>query len=203
MTVTTFTLLRHGKVAGPSALYGHTDIALSEAGNSETAAAIAKVHGQLPIHTLVSSPLIRCAAAAHAFAQAQHLPLQLEPELKEMHFGQWDGIAFDQLNDNWQQLEAFWHSPSVIAPPDGETLEIFAQRVIQCWEWLAKNNAGKHQLIICHGGVIRIILAHILQIDWRNPRWFNQLQIAYSSSTRIEIGNHEGAQAQVKWIGLP
>lgn len=201
MTAKTFTLLRHGKVNGLPALYGHTDIALSEQGYADLAAAIATTHARDPIDIIISSPLIRCAAVAHAFATEHKIPLQLEPQLKEMHFGHWDGVAFDHLGDNWPELEAFWHSPSVIAPPAGETLEVFAQRVIQSWEWLAKNNSGQHQLIVCHGGVIRIILAHILQIDWRNASWFKQLHIAYSSSTRIEIDDHTGAQAQIKWIG--
>lgn len=203
MTVKIFTLLRHGQVNGEPALYGHTDIALSEQGYSDVAAALARTHAQSPIHSVVSSPLIRCAAAAHAFTEQQGMPLQLEPQLKEMHFGHWDGLAFATLGDSWPALEAFWHSPSTATTPGGETLEAFAQRVIQCWERLLNRNSGQHQVIVCHGGVIRIILAHILQIDWRNPSWFKQLQIAYSSSTRIEVGDYPEAQAQVKWIGLP
>lgn len=201
MAAKTFTLLRHGKVDGQPALYGHTDVALSAQGYSDLAAAIARIHVQAPIHNIVSSPLLRCAAVAHSFAAEHKIPLQLEPQLKEMHFGHWDGVAFDSLGNSWQELEAFWHSPAVVTPPAGETLDAFAQRVIQAWEWLAKSNSGQHQLIVCHGGVIRIILAHILQIDWRNASWFKQLHIEYNSSTRIEIADHAAAKAQIKWIG--
>lgn len=202
MTAKTFTLLRHGKVDGKPALYGHSDVPLSEQGHQDLATAIDKIHAQASIHSIISSPLIRCAAIAQTFSAEHKIPLQLEPHFKEMHFGQWDGIAFDSLGEQWQQLEAFWQSPSVVAPPEGETLEVFALRVIKAWELLAKNNCGQHQLLICHGGVIRIILAHVLQIDWRNPSWFKHLHIEYGSSTRIEIGEHENAEAQVKWIGL-
>ncbi|RYE51090.1 MAG: hypothetical protein EOP48_18730 [Sphingobacteriales bacterium] len=66
--VATFTLLRHGQVAGPAALYGHTNVALSEQGYNAMHASMKKIHALQSIDTIVSSPLIRCAQLAELFS---------------------------------------------------------------------------------------------------------------------------------------
>lgn len=202
MTTKTFTLLRHGKVQGLPALYGNTDIALSAQGWLDSASAMHKIHGQLTIDTIITSPLIRCAAIAEKFATAQKISLQYESRLKEMNFGVWDGIPFDEMGETWQELEAFWNSPFLVHPPQGEMLDFFAKRVIQAWEILIQNNTGQHQLLVCHGGVIRIILAHVLHIDWRNASLYKQLYINYNSHTRITVDHCDNALPVIQWIGM-
>ena len=54
------TLIRHGAVDGPAALYGHTDIACSEKGLSELDHNILAVHRLNPVSHIVCSPRIRC-----------------------------------------------------------------------------------------------------------------------------------------------
>lgn len=200
-SATLITLVRHGKVAGPAALYGKTDIPLSTAGHSDLTRALNNLHTQNPITQLISSPKIRCLQVAQEFSTQQHIPLQTEDNLQEMNFGVWDGIPFDELGDEWKNIEAFWHSPDSMQPPQGESLTEFAARVIASWNLLIRDNTPGHKVIICHGGVIRILIAHILHLDWRNAALFKQLQIDYASCTRIEIGNYENALPVVRWIG--
>ncbi|RZA04637.1 MAG: histidine phosphatase family protein, partial [Moraxellaceae bacterium] len=95
----------------------------------------------------------------------------------------------------------FWQSPEKIQPPNGEHLGLFAKRVISAWEYLTKNPSDEHHLIVCHGGTIRIIIAHILRIDWRNAALFTQLHINYNSITRIELTEAGKTAAIIKCIG--
>lgn len=200
MTSKLITLVRHGKVAGPAALYGRTDIALSAAGHSDLTRALDNLHSQTPIHHLISSPRLRCLQVAQEFSVQHKIPLHTEDNLQEMDFGIWDGVPFDELGDEWKNIEAFWESPHSMQPPEGESLTDFAARVITSWESLISNTKPGHHAIICHGGVIRILIAHILKLDWRNPALFKQLQIDYASHTRIEIGDYEKAVPVVRWI---
>ena len=200
MTTKLITLVRHGKVAGPAALYGHTDIALSADGYRDLLNRLNSLHAQTPINKLISSPRLRCLQVAQEFSVQHQIPLHTEENLQEMDFGIWDGIPFDELGDEWKNIEAFWESPHSMQPPEGESLTDFAARVINSWESLIRNTNAGHQIIVCHGGVIRIIIAHLLQIDWRNPALFKQLQIDYTSHTRIEIGSHDNALPIIKWI---
>lgn len=202
MNSTLITLVRHGKVAGPAALYGRTDIALSAAGHSDLTRTLNNLHTQTPICQLISSPRVRCLHVAQEFSRQHKIPLRTEDNLHEMDFGIWDGVPFDELGDEWKNIEAFWDSPQGVQPPKGESLTDFAARVIGSWESLINNIKPGHEVIICHGGVIRILIAHILQLDWRNPALFKQLQIDYASHTRIEIGDYDGALPIIKWIGL-
>ncbi len=203
MTSTIITLVRHGKVAGPAALYGRTDIALSAAGYSDLTRTLNNLHTQAPISQLISSPRLRCLQVAQEFSVQHKILLHTEDNLQEMDFGIWDGIPFDELGDEWKNIEAFWQSPHSMQPPAGESLTDFAARVISSWESLISNNKPGHEVIICHGGVIRILIAHILQLDWHNAALFKQLQIDYASCTRIEIGAYDKALPVIKWIAAP
>lgn len=196
------TLVRHGKVEGPAALYGHTDIGLSHEGLSELQTTIRHVHQLNPITHILSSPLIRCAHPARAFSRISQLPLRILDDLKEMHFGDWDGIPFDEFSEeHWQALNRFWETPSTAQAPCGETLQSFAGRVIRGWQQIQDNKSAEHQLVICHGGVIRIIIAQLLNLDWANASLFRQLTIDYASNTRIEILNDADALPIIRYIG--
>ncbi len=201
MTSTIITLIRHGKVAGPAALYGRTDIPLSAAGHSDLTRTLNNLHTQNPVNQIISSPRIRCLQVAQEFSTQHKIPLRTEDNLQEMDFGIWDGIPFDELGDEWKNIEAFWESPHSMQPPEGESLTDFATRVISGWEQFINIAKPGHHTIICHGGVIRILIAHILQLDWRNAALFKQLQIDYTSCTRVEIGGYDGAVPVVRWIG--
>ena len=203
-TTRIFSLVRHGQVAGPAALYGHSDIALSDEGRTNLQRCLTQLHAALPCAALICSPLIRCAAVGQGFAREHDIELRLKPELREMNFGQWDGIAFDAMpTEQWQQLENFWQQPAQVTPPQGESLQQFHGRVVRAWETICAQNPGEHQLIICHGGVIRIIIAHILGLDYSNPLLFKQLHLGYASHSRIELSSSTQAQPLVKWIGAP
>jgi alpha-ribazole phosphatase len=203
MTSTIITLVRHGKVAGPAALYGRTDIPLSTAGYNDLTRTLSSLHAQTPINYLISSPRLRCVQVAQEFSTQHKIPLYIEDNLQEMDFGIWDGVPFNDLGDEWKNIEAFWQSPHTMQPPEGESLTDFATRIIHSWKSLIDNTAPRHDVIICHGGVIRILIAHLLQLDWRNPALFKQLQIDYASCTRIEIGDYDQALPVIKWIAAP
>lgn len=201
MTSTLITLVRHGKVAGPAALYGRTDIALSAAGYADVTRTLQNVHAHSPVSQVISSPRQRCLTVAQEFSAQHRIALQIEENLREMDFGVWDGVPFDALGNEWKNIEAFWDSPEGVQPPQGEALNDFAARIISSWATLIGNAKSAHHLVICHGGVIRILIAHILKLDWQNPALFKQLQIDYASHTRIEIGDYDYAVPVIQWIG--
>lgn len=196
------TLMRHGWVDGPAALYGHTDISLSSDGENLLRTAINRVHERHPINRIVCSPLVRCAQLANEFATALDVPLEVMSDLKEIHFGEWDGIPFDNFSEEqWRSLASFWEAPINARPPQGESLQIFATRVIHSWQHIQNEHSAPHQLVLCHGGVIRIIIAHLLNLDWANPALFRQLTIDYASHTLIEIPDHPDALPVIRHIG--
>lgn len=197
-----FSFVRHGKVDGPAALYGKTDIAASARGQQELLAALERLHQENPIDFIVSSPLQRCAQTAEEFATHHLLPITLEPDLQECDFGAWDGVDFSALQSQWPALEKFWQSPLDISPPQGENLQTFYDRINAIWQDIQTQQYCDHTLILCHGGTIRMMLAALLKIPLESPL-FAQLRIDYCSHTQIEVSDAVGAKPIVRWIGAP
>lgn len=192
MTVT-IDLLRHGKVDGPPALYGHTDVDVTPEGQ----ALVRRQISQLPLNGQVfCSPLKRCKDVAFEFNRQT----QVIDGLAEMDFGAWDGIPFDLQQNNWPQLEAFWQNPGEKSTPGGESLTAFSHRVIAAWQQVVSSCDEGHHLVVCHGGVIRAILAHVLDVDINNAKWFSSLKIGYASLTRITIPDHNNHFSLVNYI---
>jgi len=192
---TTLYLLRHGKVNGLPALYGHTDIDVTDEINSKIVSELNQLQKNLDsnnITQIVSSPLQRCFKVAEQFAQMNSVPIEKADNFKEMYFGELDGISFDEIRDsehsekNWHKLENFWKEPEQHPLPEAELLLHFYQRVAQAWEQLLEKHQGKNILLVCHGGVIRMILSYILNLDHTNKALFSQLTIKNSSITLIK-----------------
>ncbi|NAX22603.1 histidine phosphatase family protein [Vibrio sp. V39_P1S14PM300] len=199
MKVLNFYLLRHGKTLGQSALNGRTDVGVDLAVQHRIRDRM--VEKELPITHIVSSPLQRCAQVATLLHERlDNVPLNLDAAFQEMDFGDYDGVAFEKLDDKWQELEAFWYDPADRPLPNGESLAEFHQRVTQAWDKLVDTAHGD-TLLICHGGTIRIILAHILNLDWKNPAWYSQLNIANQSLSHVQISVTDSRFASVKTIG--
>lgn len=197
-----FSFVRHGKINGPAALYGITDIPLSIRGQQELLAGLARLHQETPIDYIFSSPLQRCAKTAEEFATHHLLPISIMAELQECNFGDWDGVDFNALQNQWPQLEQFWQSPLLSTPPNGEDLQIFSSRVNNAWKDIQTQQYCEHTLILCHGGTIRMVIAALLNIPLESAL-FQQLHIDYCSHTRIDISDHPEAKPIVRWVGSP
>ncbi len=156
--ITRIDLLRHGETEQGGGFRGSLDDALTAHGWQQMRDAVALAG---PWDVLVSSPLQRCAAFARELAVQQGLPLQLEPDLRELHFGDWEGrSAADLMQDNAEALGLFWADPYGFTPPGGEPLVQFEARVLAAIEYLRQRFAGQRLLVICHAGVMRLLLTH-------------------------------------------
>lgn len=194
-------LLRHGKTEGPAALNGVTDVLVNATRQDDIAARL-QASNYLFDH-IISSPLKRCLDLASRVV-TDIVQLNIMPELQEMNFGEFDGRSFDSLTpEEWGRLDAFWQSPTDHELYQGEPLGIFHQRVVTAWETRIANLA-KDSLIITHGGVIRMIVAHVLHLDWKNRHLYVTLDIANQSITTIEVSYVEQQPYfSVKAIGVP
>lgn len=197
-----FSFIRHGRVKGPAALYGKTDIEMNTHAQQELLHGLEYLHRENPIDYIISSPLKRCFSAAEEFSKHHLLSLEINDGLQECDFGDWDGVDFNLLKDHWAPLEAFWQSPLSACPPNGEDLNAFGNRVRDAWHSMQAQQICDHTLILCHGGTIRVIIADVLKIPLKSTL-FQQLHIDYCSSTRIDISDHSEAKPIIRWIGAP
>ncbi|GAB2661317.1 histidine phosphatase family protein [Vibrio panuliri] len=196
-----FYLLRHGKVSGEPALYGHTDVLVDE--QTQQSICQALIDAEFTFDAIVASPLRRCADLASLLEKANpQWQVSYNQQLKEISFGLFDGIPFTELKEQWSVLDAFWQQPAEHPLPQAETLEDFYTRVSQQWSKLVAC-AQSDTLIICHGGTIRMILAYVLGLDWANARLFSVMQIGNQSLTHIKVTISDSIYPQVCSIGTP
>ncbi|WP_415759729.1 alpha-ribazole phosphatase family protein [Pseudomonas sp. LT1P18] len=150
-------LLRHGETELGGGLRGSLDDALTEKGWAQMRAAVVE---QGPWDRLVSSPLQRCARFAEELGTQLGLPVQLDKDLQELHFGAWEGQSAAALMEtDAEALGLFWADPYSFTPPQGESVVEFSTRVLAAVERLQAAYAGERVLLISHGGVMRLLLA--------------------------------------------
>jgi alpha-ribazole phosphatase len=150
-------LLRHGETELGGGLRGSLDDALTDKGWAQMRAAVVE---QGPWERLISSPLQRCARFAHELGAQLELPVHLDKDLQELHFGAWEGQSAAALMEtDAEGLGLFWADPYAFTPPEGEPVEDFSTRVLAAVARLHAAYAGERILLISHGGVMRLLLA--------------------------------------------
>ena len=150
-------LLRHGETTGGNGFRGSLDDALTELGQTQMQQAVADFAGW---DLVISSPLQRCQVFAEQFAAARGLPLRIEADLRELHFGDWEGRnAAEILFEDEHALGQFWTNPYQFTPPAAEPVREFANRVLTAVQRLSVELAGQRVLLVTHGGVMRLLLA--------------------------------------------
>jgi len=177
------TLLRHGAVDAEGwAFRGRTDVPLSIPGWSQMRAAAA---GFDRFDHIATSPRQRCKLFARELSEQQECDLLTLDGMAEMDFGDWENRSFDEITGSDQQLlQQFWQSPVGIRPPNGEAFDDFSQRVIDCWQTWINSDVGQQRLLVAHGGVIRVLLAHTLAMPM-HALW--RLHLPYASCSQISL----------------
>ncbi|MBL4926619.1 histidine phosphatase family protein [Fuscibacter oryzae] len=124
-------------------------------------AAVARLQAFLPDAPVVSSDLIRARATADAIAGARPR-LPDVPGLREFHFGDWDGMHWDDVSNRDPDLSrAYWEEPGDITPPGGESWNMAAARVSQAVAGLVAVPRAD-LIVVAHFGVILSQLAPAL-----------------------------------------
>lgn len=184
MKVMNVYLLRHGKTVGNAALNGHTDVLVEPAEQQRITQKV--VESQIPFSHIISSPLRRCADLADILAPKIACRVEWLDQIQEISFGEVDGVPFDELTSQWPLLETFWQDPANHQLPKGESLAAFHYRIIEGWKHILQRR-DEHLLVVTHGGVIRLLLAHLLDLDWKNAKLYSNLSIANASVTHIQV----------------
>ncbi len=189
----TIDLLRHGEAEGGAIYRGVTDSALTSKGQQQMRASVAQSN-QKKWDAIYCSPLQRCEHFSQTLSQQLGIPLTADERLQEIDFGAWDGLGIEQVMEQYpERSEAFWSDPQQNPPPQGESTDQLQARVFQCLEQLLQlaisGGQDQHLLLVTHGGVIRSVVAGILDIP---PKRWSSLSLDHASITRIQLGEFEG-----------
>ncbi len=180
-------LIRHGEPAGGPMFRGSQDDPLSETGWQQMRGALSENDTWSRI---ITSPLMRCREFAEQLASERGIPLEQDERLREISFGAWEGMTADTiLAGAPEALARFWRDPVAPPPPGGEPMAEFHARVREAWHHWCREAAGQRVLVVCHGGVIRMILAEVMGIPL--TRSFSVLAVPYACRSRVRIDHSD------------
>ena len=161
-------LTRHGQILGYEnfPVYGSTDVDLTDVGLLQMENLSERLR-LVPIETIYSSNLKRSVRGAQTIARRHNAALSVLPELREMGFGDWEGLTLSEIRERFpDELESRKADIVNFSPSGcGESIEQLARRVIPCLEKILEDQRGKDFLILGHGMVNRVILCHTLGLD--------------------------------------
>lgn len=152
-------LIRHTSLNIPAGVcYGQSDVDVSVNFHTERDHLKQKL-AHIQFDAVYTSPLQRCTKLAEALSLGE---MQLDNRLKELHFGDWEMQAWGTIPrdvfDTWANDYA--HIP----PPNGETFSQLHHRAKSFVEEISAHSQGKNIAIVTHGGVIRAMLAEVLNM---------------------------------------
>ena len=167
-------LVRHGETEwnAERRIQGQIDIGLNETGLRQ-AAATGRRLTTAGIAALYSSDLKRAWVTAQAIGKALGLTPQPVPELRERHYGIFEGLTYDEARDTYPAGYAVFEGRNADYDfTNGESLKAMFARVTGKLQALAATHRGQAVAVVVHGGVLDIVNRYVRGNPLEMPRDF-------------------------------
>ena len=185
--------VRHAPVPNPSGrIYGQADL------NADVSdrAAFAALAERLPRDAAwVVSPLVRTHQTAQAIFDAADGPqaMDIDEDLAEQSFGDWQGRPFGEVNGGPGGGHPFWIIPAACRAPNGESFDDLADRVGRALERLTARHSGKDIVAVTHGGTIRAALGLALNLPTETALRFAIDNLSLTRIDHVDFGTSRSA----------
>ncbi|MGH7683478.1 MAG: histidine phosphatase family protein [Vulcanimicrobiaceae bacterium] len=161
--------VRHGRTAWNADLrfQGQTDVPLDAHGSGQALLLAGRLRGTT-FDAAVSSDLARCVETARIILSFHpQTTLRIDTDLREMAFGDWEGLTWAQIVERDPKLALDgWSRPKTQAPPGGELFDDVVRRAARAVAAIqAVLPRGGRVLVVTHAGVLHALLRVILGDD--------------------------------------
>ena len=168
-------IIRHGETDWnvERRIQGQTDIPLNENGRAQ-ALAMAYNSAHHRFSTVFSSDLSRATETANALAQREDLEVETLPELRERHYGIFQGVVKGEAPELHPEQNALYIGRDLHYDFEtGESLSNFAQRTLDIFDWLARHHTHEQFAVVCHAGLLDVMYRHATGRPLETDRDFN------------------------------
>ncbi|MFT3721783.1 histidine phosphatase family protein [Pseudorhodoferax sp.] len=172
--MTRIILARHGHVdwIAPERFRGRAELPLSRLGERQAEALARRIAQSWKPDAVHTSPLSRCVRTGEAIARATGAPARVLDDLADIHYGQWQGLAHDEVRARWPgELQAWFATPDLAAIPGGETLAEVLVRSSRVLQAVLRRHRGQTVVLVGHDSINRVLLLQCLGLPlaryWR------------------------------------
>ena len=132
-----------------------------------------------------ASNLLRARKTAEHLgkAGAELDKLNIDSDLAEQHFGEWQGLTYVEIAEKHGNNHLFWLAPPEHRPPGGESFLDLQGRTVRSIDRLTEEHRGRDIVATAHGGTIRAALALAFDL---HPEAAVRFEIDNVSITLIE-----------------
>jgi len=183
---TTLFLIRHAEVEAKyhRVFGGQIDMELSPLGHTQ-AEALANYLRRKKINAIYASPMKRVQLTLDPYLTNGAPQPIIMPGLREVHFGDWTGHNFEGIREKFGARAFDWlHHLEQGTIPNAERMDAYRARVEPCLLEILDRHPGQSVAVFCHGGVIRMLLALLLELPLSKMSVF---EIDYASVSEIEL----------------
>lgn len=137
-----------------SILFREVDVAIVSPGSAEAAPVPSSAEGRED-----ASPISECAESSGP--DETPIPMYLEPRLRELNFGAFEGLTYEEnLDRHGSVFQAWIKDPTASPPPDGESMDLFRKRVLS---WVTELPSAGCVVAVLHGGSAGVLLSTLLE----------------------------------------
>lgn len=160
-------LIRHGDTIDEETkkvFKGSKDIPLSYKGKARLRKA-SQFLTRFNFDHIYTSALSRCIESGKIIAEPHNLETEVVAAFNEIHFGIWEGRSFEEIDEeNPTEFRRWVKNPDIHTPPQGEPLIEAQKRCVSAFNETVNRHRGQNIAIVAHAGIIRLILASILDM---------------------------------------
>jgi alpha-ribazole phosphatase len=155
-------LIRHGETDwnAEGRYQGQIDIPLNKRGR-EQAAQLAQALSDAHLAAIYASDLARASETAEVLARAAGLQVQVDPRLREINQGRWEGRLFSEIRAEYpEELRRRRDDLLAFAPPGGEVVRQVKERVLAAIADIVRRHPAQSVAIVSHGLALALVRAY-------------------------------------------
>ena len=180
-------MIRHGQTdfSRENRFCGAIDPPLNDVG-VRMAESFGAAYADRTWNAIYVSPLQRARRTAAALATRINLEPIVDDGLREISYGEWEGLRHEEAKQRYPEAYAYWASDTASrSVPGGETAFQVAARAALVLERVKREHADGRVLLVSHKATIRIMVCALLGLDVRLFR--DRIAQGVAAVTRFEI----------------
>jgi alpha-ribazole phosphatase/probable phosphoglycerate mutase len=181
----TLLFIRHAETDLAGRFCGQSNPPVNERGHRQIESLLKALTNE-SIDSVYASDLSRSLVTAVAIGKAfKLLPVAL-PGLREIGFGEWEGLSWEEIEARDRAYAQQWSDEYPNLPaPGGEPFEAFRSRVLTQINFLLAMSAQRCGAVVTHAGVMRVVLRSLCGLG-EQEAW--EQSSAYCGFFRYQAG---------------